>query len=86
MEIPFYTSFKEFKDNYETDLEKWLSIYPDGNEDEFLKEVKELYEPFLRWSGRYFFKDLEQLQNRVITYDNNDGYTIIFTDDYKINI
>ncbi|MDY3363036.1 hypothetical protein PG623_03380 [Riemerella anatipestifer] len=84
MEIPFYTSFKEFKDNYETDLEKWLSIYPDGNEDEFLKEVKELYEPFLRWSGRYFFKDLEQLQNRVITYDNNDGYTIIFTDDYKI--
>ncbi|MCO4304678.1 hypothetical protein [Riemerella anatipestifer] len=84
MEIPFYTSFKEFKDNYETDLEKWLSIYPDGNEDEFLKDVKDLYEPFLRWSGRYFFKDLEQLQNRVITYDNNDGYTIIFTDDYKI--
>lgn len=84
MEIPFYTSFKEFKDNYKTDLEKWLSIYPDGNEDEFLKDVKDLYEPFLRWSGRYFFKDLEQLQNRVITYDNNDGYTIIFTDDYKI--
>ncbi|MCO7316865.1 hypothetical protein PG592_06065 [Riemerella anatipestifer] len=83
MEIPFYTSFKEFKDNYETDLEKWLSIYPDGNEDEFLEEAKDLYQPFLRWSGRYFFKDLEQLQDRVITYDDN-GYTIIFTDDYKI--
>ncbi|MCO7318876.1 hypothetical protein OKE80_05850 [Riemerella anatipestifer] len=84
MKIPFYTSFKEFKDNYETDLEKWLSIYPDGNEDEFLKEVKELYEPFLRWSGRYFFKDLEQLQDRVKTYKTNDYYRIVVTDKESI--
>lgn len=86
MDIPFYISFKDFKDNYQTDLEKWLNIYPDGNEDEFLKDAKDLYLPFLRWSGKYFFKDLEQLQDKVVTYDNNDGYTIILTDDLKIYV
>ncbi|MRM97298.1 hypothetical protein [Riemerella anatipestifer] len=88
MEIPFYTSFKEFKDNYETDLEKWLSIYPDGNEDEFLKDVKDLYEPFLRWSGRYFFKDLEQLQDRVETYkiNNKIHYTLLFSNGEYTNL
>ncbi|ADZ13160.1 hypothetical protein RIA_2125 [Riemerella anatipestifer RA-GD] len=43
MEIPFYTSFKEFKDNYETDLEKWLSIYPDGSEKDYLDYVYNTY-------------------------------------------
>ncbi|MFX1645085.1 hypothetical protein MPN29_01040 [Riemerella anatipestifer] len=73
MEIPFYTSFKEFKDNYETDLEKWLSIYPDGNEDEFLKEVKELYEPFLRWNGNEF----EELDNHTMVCKQDNGYHLV---------
>ncbi|QZO84367.1 hypothetical protein [Riemerella anatipestifer] len=46
MEIPFYTSFKEFKDNYETDLEKWLSIYPDGDEMDYLGYVYERYSDY----------------------------------------
>ncbi|MDR7783830.1 hypothetical protein RIU05_06250 [Riemerella anatipestifer] len=46
MEIPFYTSFKEFKDNYETDLEKWLSIYPDGDEMDYLGCVYERYSDY----------------------------------------
>ncbi|ADQ81344.1 hypothetical protein [Riemerella anatipestifer] len=73
MEIPFYTSFKEFKDNYKTDLEKWLSIYPDGNEDEFLKEVKELYEPFLRWNGNEF----EELDNHTMVCKQDNGYHLV---------
>ncbi|MHA3045881.1 hypothetical protein JSO59_000720 [Riemerella anatipestifer] len=46
MEIPFYTSFKEFKDNYKTDLEKWLSIYPDGDEMDYLGCVYERYSDY----------------------------------------
>ncbi|MFX1613069.1 hypothetical protein JZ948_09235 [Riemerella anatipestifer] len=46
MEIPFYTSFKEFKDNYRADLEKWLSIYPDGDEMDYLGCVYERYSDY----------------------------------------
>ncbi|MEE3725155.1 hypothetical protein V2H21_07225 [Riemerella anatipestifer] len=46
MKIPFYTSFKEFKDNYETDLEKWLSIYTDGDEMDYLGYVYERYSDY----------------------------------------
>ncbi|QYQ97840.1 hypothetical protein [Riemerella anatipestifer] len=54
MEIPFYTSFKEFKDNYETDLEKWLSIYPDGDEMDYLKLVEDYYNKTLKSKFIYF--------------------------------
>ncbi|MDY3317320.1 hypothetical protein PG630_08385 [Riemerella anatipestifer] len=43
MKIPFYTSFKEFKDNYKADLKKWLSIYPDGSEKDYLDYVYNTY-------------------------------------------
>ncbi|MCO7353935.1 hypothetical protein [Riemerella anatipestifer] len=56
MKIPFYTSFKEFKDNYETDLEKWLSIYPDGDEMDYLKLVEDYYKESLK-SKFIYFKD-----------------------------
>lgn len=75
MDIPFYTSFKDFKDNYETDLEKWLNIYPDGNEDEFLKDVKGLYEPFLRWKGNEF----EELDNHTMICEQDNGYHIVIS-------
>lgn len=43
MEIPFYYSFKDFTDNYETDLQNWLKDYPDGTETDFFIEARELY-------------------------------------------
>ncbi|MDR7832300.1 hypothetical protein RIU52_09510 [Riemerella anatipestifer] len=46
MKIPFYTSFKEFKDNYKADLKKWLSIYPDGDEMDYLGYVYERYSDY----------------------------------------
>lgn len=36
MEVPFYYSFKEFKENYENDLKKWLEVYTEGEEQDFL--------------------------------------------------
>lgn len=39
MEVPFYYSFKEFKENYETDLKKWLEVYTEGEEKDYLTEI-----------------------------------------------
>lgn len=47
MEVPFYYSFKEFKENYETDLKKWLEVYTEGYEKYFLECLKNVY-------SRYF--------------------------------
>lgn len=43
MEIPFYYSFKEFKENYETDLKKWLEVYTEGEEKYYLDEIDKIY-------------------------------------------
>jgi len=43
MEIPFYLSFKEFENNYSTDLEKWFEYYYDSEEVDFLKELVNQY-------------------------------------------
>lgn len=69
MEIPFYYSFKEFETNYYSDLQNWIKDYPDATEKDFLFELKELYEPFVRWSGKYHFKPKIK-----ISYEY-DGYT-----------
>ena len=57
MEIPFYYSFKEFENNYKPDFKNWLKIYDEATEEDFLFELKNLYEPFVKWSGIYRFKD-----------------------------
>lgn len=46
MEIPTYYSFNEFVENYETDFTQWLEIYPDGDEENFINEVKANYNEF----------------------------------------
>ncbi|MDY3505100.1 hypothetical protein [Riemerella anatipestifer] len=58
MKIPFYTSFKEFKDNYKADLKKWLSIYPDGDEMDYLTHIEGFYN--------------EYLNSKYINFDDND--------------
>lgn len=69
MDIPFYYSFKEFETNYNSDLQNWIKDFPDATEKDFLGELKELYEPFVRWSGKYHFKPKIR-----ISYEY-DGYT-----------
>lgn len=58
MKIPFYYSFKEFENNYNNDFKKWLSDYPDAIEKDYLFELKEQYEVFVRWSGNYRFDEI----------------------------
>lgn len=41
--MPFYYSFKEFKENYETDLKKWLKVYTEGEEWYYLDEIDKIY-------------------------------------------
>lgn len=60
MEIPFYYSFKEFETNYYSDLQNWIKEFPDATEKDFLFALKELYEPFVRWSGKYHFKEIRK--------------------------
>ena len=60
MEIPFYYSFKEFETNYYFDFQNWIKEFPDATEKDFLFALKELYEPFVRWSGKYHFKEIRK--------------------------
>lgn len=60
MEIPFYYSFKEFEANYYFDFQNWIKEFPDATEKDFLFALKELYEPFVRWSGKYHFKEIRK--------------------------
>lgn len=43
MEVPFYYSFKEFKENYKFNFDRWKSIFTNGSENDFLDEVEEVY-------------------------------------------
>lgn len=43
MEVPIYYTFKGFKENYLSDLEKWLNIYIDGEEKDFLERACHIY-------------------------------------------
>lgn len=56
MEIPFYYSFKEFKENYETDLKKWLEVYTEGEEWDYLTEIGADYSFFCD-RERFVIKD-----------------------------
>lgn len=60
MEIPFYYSFKEFEKNYNDDLKNWFANYPDASENDFLSEVQELYNPFVRWNVKYHFIEIKK--------------------------
>ncbi|SDE48477.1 hypothetical protein [Riemerella columbipharyngis] len=66
MDLPFYTTFKGFKDNYDKDLEEWLQKYPDGDKDDFLREVRDLYLSFLyRRGDRYVLREVQSIGKEV---------------------
>ena len=52
MEIPFYCSFNDFQNNYENDLKKFLNVFQDATEKDYLKEVIKIYSNFIDF-GRY---------------------------------
>lgn len=43
MDYPIYYTFKDFEGSYQTYLEKWQSIFIDGEEKEFLDEIYKIY-------------------------------------------
>lgn len=47
MEIPFYCSFNDFQNNYENDLKKFLNVFQDATEKDYLKEVIKIYSNFI---------------------------------------
>ena len=80
MEIPFYYSFKNFEKNYRNDLDKWLKNYPDATEKDFLSELKIKYEPYVRWSGKYHFKDINaDVILKENPFDRNEDFITSIT-------
>jgi hypothetical protein len=71
-DVIFRYSFKEFESNYDTDLSQWLEDYPDATERDFLIELKGIYDEFVRWSGRNYFRGykVEHFESRMSPYDD----------------
>jgi len=57
MELPFYLTYKDFENNYYNNLEKWFEEYHTTSEIDYLKQLVNLYSPYLYYN---FAKD--QLQ------------------------
>ncbi|SFN09403.1 hypothetical protein SAMN05421741_101100 [Paenimyroides ummariense] len=51
-QIPIYHSYTEFESNYDSDFKKWLDVYPDGREFDFIAEVERKYS--------FFFTDIHE--------------------------
>lgn len=74
MEIPFYYSFKEFKENYETDLKKWLEVYTEGDETDFLNKVNSVYSKYYDFLGEFCgTKEVEKCIRQKYVPDVFDG-------------
>lgn len=76
MEVPFYYSFKEFKENYETDLKKWLEVYTEGDETDFLNKVNSVYSKYYDYDFLGEFcgtKEVEKCIRQKYVPDEFDG-------------
>lgn len=58
MEIPFYYSYKDFLDNYESDYIKWQTLFPDGPKDDYNKELLSVYTMFVNIEGTDVYEDI----------------------------
>lgn len=81
-DIIFRYSFKEFESNYNADLKIWLEDYPDATERDFLIELKNMYDEFVNWRGRNYFRGykVEYFENRMSPYDD-----IYLSDEFTTN-
>lgn len=58
MEIPFYYSFKEFLDNYETDYIEWQKLFSDGSKDDYNRELLAVYTKFVNEDGTDVYEEI----------------------------
>ncbi|RNA63231.1 hypothetical protein D1631_15485 [Chryseobacterium nematophagum] len=66
MEVPFYLSFKEFENNYYNNLEKWFEKYHNTSELDYLKNLVEMYSPYLYYN---FTNDKIQADASIVIKD-----------------
>jgi hypothetical protein len=50
MELPFYLTYKEFENNYYNNLEKWFEEYHNTSEVDYLKQLANLYSPYVYYN------------------------------------
>ncbi|ASW74580.1 hypothetical protein IQ37_04185 [Chryseobacterium piperi] len=50
MEFPFYLNYKDFVTHYYDNLEKWFEEYHNTSETDFLKNVADIYRPYLYYN------------------------------------
>lgn len=83
MEVPFYYSFKEFKENYETDLKKWLEVYTEGNEADFFREIGFYYYYFIKYIDDYDYTCFAiRDKNREVIKNDLSDFLIRFGNAY----
>lgn len=79
MELPFYLNYNEFENHYYENLEKWFEQYHNTNEIDYLKNLAELYAPYLYYN---FANDRLQadasIQIKDCFFPNHDKIGISF--------
>lgn len=62
MELPFYLTYKEFETHYYNNLEKWFEAYHNTCEIDYLKQLANIYSPYLYYN---FAKDKLQVDASI---------------------
>ncbi len=62
MELPFYLTYKEFENNYYNNLEKWFEEYQNTSEVDYVKQLANLYSPYVYYN---FAKDKLQAEASI---------------------
>ncbi len=84
MALPFYYTFKEFKDNYTTDLKEWLKENPKKSEVDYLMWVYSLaghyvgYQKFNEEIPKYSVTDMSFGAEGITTQYDISNYVSIF--------
>lgn len=58
MEIPFYYSYKDFLENYESDYIEWQKLFADGSKDDFNRELLSIYTLFVNEDGTDIYEEI----------------------------
>lgn len=80
MEVPFYYSFTEFKENYNDDFKRWKEVYTEGGEEDFLCAIMDIYGGYFEYDflGDFFgFREIEKLTRqkyRPEKWESSDYY------------
>lgn len=58
MKIPFYYSYKDFLDNYESDYIEWQKLFSDGSKDDYNNELLSVYTLFVNEDGTDVYEEI----------------------------